>query len=39
MDMVKKSVPPLEEPRMYNSANAPPQVTPANRAATNGLPV
>ena len=38
IDIVKKSVPPLDEPRIYKSANAPPHVIPANRAASNGSP-
>ena len=30
--------PPLDDPRIYKSANAPPHVIPANRAASSGSP-
>ena len=39
MATVRKSVPPLEEPRMYKSAMDAPHSTPVNRAASSGSPV
>ena len=35
---VKKSVPPLDDPRMYKSAMATPHKMPVNRAASSGSP-
>lgn len=39
MDMVRKSVPPLEVPRIYIKASDPPRVMPAKMAASRGSPV